>query len=245
MISQAIEKIAELARADVIEIEGKSFLVAKDGSGATQINPDFEFPGTLKLYSLESLVQMIKTEAMQAFGAPLYINAHSHDQVVCYTRPLDKLRGDRGTLYLVMAKDVPGWGEDVQLPFEAALIAIRTRFQQTNDSEYLLKLLSDITNGAKITFSDNGIASTVVTQKGIALQENSTIKPVVRLRPYRTFQEIIQPESEIHIRVSERGIKFVEADGGMWKLTARRTIAAYLSEKLCELVEGGQVIVTI
>jgi hypothetical protein len=245
MIREAIEKIEELTRADVIEVEGKSFLVAKDGSGVEQIIPRAEFPGTLNLYSLESLVQMIKTEATQIFAAPFYLNARSHDEVVCYTHPLDELRRERWILYLVKAKDVPGWQEDVQYPFEEALIAIRTRFQQTHDSEYLLKLLSDITNGAKITFTDNGIASTIVTQKGVALQENATIRPIVKLKPYRTFQEIDQPESEIHIRVSERGIKFVEADGGMWKLAARRTIAAYLREKLSEIIEAGQAIVTI
>jgi hypothetical protein len=245
MIRAAIEKIAELASADITVVAGKTFLMAKDGSGAKQINPEFEFPKTLDLYSLESLVQMIKTEAVNVFTGPFYVNARSHDEVVCYTHPLDELRRNRGWLYLVKAKDVPGWEENAQYPFEEALIAIRTRFQQTQDSEYLLKLLSDITNGAKITYTDNGIASTVVTQKGVALQENAAIRPIVKLKPYRTFQEIDQPESEIHIRVSERGIKFVEADGGMWKLAARRAIAAYLTLKLDEIIKAEKVIVTI
>jgi hypothetical protein len=245
MIRGAIEKIAELAKADVIEVEGKSFLVAKNGDGVKQINPEIEFPATLTLYSLEALVQMMKTETMQVFSDPFYINARAHDEVICYTQPLDELRRKRGDLYLVKAKDVPGWEADVQYPFEEALIAIRTRFQQTPDSEYLLKLLSDITNGAKVTYTDNGVASTVVTQKGVALQENATIRPIVKLKPYRTFQEIEQPESEIHIRVSERGIKFIEADGGMWKLHARRTIAEYLTRELGEMIQAGEVIVTI
>jgi hypothetical protein len=245
MIREAIEKITELATADVIEVAGKKFLVAKDGDSAQEIFPNPDFPYQLNLYSLEALVQMVKTEAIRVFNSPFYINVRAHDEVICYTQPLDDLRKQRGDLYMVTAKDVPGWKEEVQLPFEEALIAIRTRFQQTPDSVYLLKLLSDITNGAKITHSDNGIASTVVTQKGVALQENATIRPIVKLKPYRTFQEVDQPESDIHIRVSEKGIKFVEADGGMWKLTARRTIAEYLKEELSEIIETGDVIVTI
>ncbi|GHS85587.1 hypothetical protein AGMMS49957_01970 [Synergistales bacterium] len=245
MLREAIEKIVELAKVDVIEVEGNSFIAAKDGSGVQQIRPDTEFPKTLNLYSLDALVQMVKTEAPTAFTGPFYINAQGHDDVICYTQPLDVLRKRRGELYTVKAKDIPGWEENVQFSFEEALIAIRTRFQQTPDSDYLLKLLSDITNGAKITFTDNGIASTVVSQKGIALQENAVIRPIVRLKPYRTFQEVDKPESEFHIRVSERGIKFVEADGGMWKLTARRTVADYLAQKLDEMVEAGEVIVTI
>jgi hypothetical protein len=245
MIRNAIEKIVALAKADVVEVEGEKFLVAKDGSEVEQINPEPRFPRRLDLYSLESLVQMVKTDASQIAAGPFYINAQGCVEVVCYTQPLDVLRRERGYLYLVTAKDVPGWDENVQLPFEEALIAIRTRFQQTPDSEYLLKLLSDITNGAKITHTDNGIATSIVTKHGIDLQANMPIRPIVRLRPYRTFQEVDQPESEFHIRVSERGIKFVEADGGMWKLTARRTVAEYLTQELSEAIDTGQVIVTI
>lgn len=71
-----------------------------------------------------------------------------------------------------------------------------------------------------------------MTQKGAALAENMTIKPLVRLRPYRTFQEVEQPEGIFLIRVRERGIAFIEADGGMWRLTARNTVKAYLEEQL-------------
>lgn len=36
-----------------------------------------------------------------------------------------------------------------------------------------------------------------------------------------------------------------EADGGAWKLEAKRNIAAYLGEKLADLVENGNVVVMI
>jgi hypothetical protein len=245
MIREAIEKIVDLSGANVIDIEGKSFLIAKDGNRAEEIFPKPEFADTLNLYSLKSLVQMIKTEAVKKYNPPLYVSIHSHDHVECYTQPLKELRNERRFLYSAIAKDIPGWREDIQLSFEEALIAIRTRFQQTPDSDYLLKLLSDITNGAKITFTDNGIASTVVSQKGIALRENAIIRPIVNLKPYRTFQEVEQPESSIHIRVSEKGIRFIEADGGMWRLAARRTIAEYLKSELLEVIASEEVIVTI
>ena len=64
------------------------------------------------------------------------------------------------------------------------------------------------------------------------MQQNTTIKPIVKLKPYRTFQEIDQPEGLFLIRIDERGITFTEADGGMWKLEARKTIKKYLEEKL-------------
>ncbi len=36
-----------------------------------------------------------------------------------------------------------------------------------------------------------------------------------------------------------------EADGGAWKLEAKRNIAAYLGEQLADLVESGKVVVMI
>ena len=99
--------------------------------------------------------------------------------------------------------------------------------------------------GSKVTYNDNGIATTVVTRKGVDLQNKETIKPIVKLRPYRTFQEVEQPVSEFLIRVGERGISFIEADGGMWKLQARNTVKAFLEESLSVEVENQSVIVAL
>ena len=48
----------------------------------------------------------------------------------------------------------------------------------------------------------------------------------MKLRPYRTFKEIDQPESQFLLRLNENGnIGLFEADGGMWKLEAKKSIA--------------------
>ncbi|MDY3984840.1 hypothetical protein [Dysosmobacter sp.] len=54
-----------------------------------------------------------------------------------------------------------------------------------------------------------------------------------------------QPESIFLIRVSDRGISFIEADGGMWKLAARETIKAFLEERLSQEVTEGSVIIAL
>lgn len=122
---------------------------------------------------------------------------------------------------------------------------MRTCFQETSDTIYALKLLSDICYGAKVVYNDNGISTTVTTKKGVALQSNEQIRPIITLKPYRTFQEVDQPESIFLIRVNERGITFTEADGGMWKLKARETIKDFLEKRLEQEVSGGSVIVAL
>ena len=108
-----------------------------------------------------------------------------------------------------------------------------------------MKLLSDISTGSKVTFNDNGVATTVVTKTGVSLQSAVQIRPIISLRPYRTFQEVEQPASDFLIRVSDRYISFTEADGGMWKLHARQTIKEYLENALKEEITQGRCVVTL
>ena len=56
-----------------------------------------------------------------------------------------------------------------------------------------------------------------------------------------------QPASDFLLRLEQRSGRpaLYEADGGAWKLEAKRNIAAYLGEKLADLVERGSVVVMI
>lgn len=70
------------------------------------------------------------------------------------------------------------------------------------------------------------------------------IKPRVMLRPFRTFLEVEQPESEFLLRVDpDEGIGFFEADGGIWKLEAKKNIADYFLKNMGDLIDAGKVVV--
>lgn len=246
MLKEAIEKIESMAQPTIFAIGDDNFAITTDGT-AHQIRPQIDTPDTLELNSLDALVKLIRTEALakKREGNPLYITIPSHLCVKCFERPDPEKRCFRRIFYTASATDVPGWDERTSLAFEEAQIALRTRFQETPDTLYALQLLSNITAGAKLTMNDNGIATTVVSQKGIALQGNEVIRPIVKLRPYRTFQEIDQPESTFLIRITERAISFIEADGGMWKLHARETIKKYLEENLSSESKTARVVIAL
>ena len=222
---------------------GSTFAVASNGE-AVELRPVIDHSDTLPLHSLDALVKLVRTEAVKA-KPPLYITIPDHLTVRCFGQPNEEARFFRQFYYEAHAADVPGWDEKVQMGFEEAQIAMRTRFQETADTIYALKLLSDICCGAKVVYNDNGIATTVTTQKGVALQSNEQIRPIITLKPYRTFQEVEQPESIFLIRVNERGITFTEADGGMWKLKARQTVKAFLEAELESLVSSEAVFIAL
>lgn len=244
MLKAAIEKIQEMAKPIIQNVDGRMFAITAES--IDEIRPTQDRPECLDLNSLDALVKLVKTEALKRYDSPIYLTIPNHEAVVCFSQPEGpEGRFARISYYCAKATDVPGWEARTQLSFEEAMIALRTRFQPTPDTEYALKLLSEITTGAKITFNDNGVATSVVAKQGIDLQSNQAIRPIVTLKPYRTFQEVEQPASQFLIRVSDRGISFIEADGGMWKLAARETIKAYLEEAFAAEIQEGAVVVAL
>ena len=239
MLKEAIEKIEAMSNPIVMNLNGHDYVIDSNGEYA-EIYPYTPLPDTINLTSLDAVVTMVRTEAVKA-RTPIFISIPTATGVKVFTEALPQAREARLTLYQASATDIPGWEDSVKMPFEKAAVALQTRFQESSDRDYCLQLLSNITTGAKVTYNDTGIATTVVTQKGVALQQNQTIRPLVKLRPYRTFQEVEQPEGLFLIRIDEHGITFTEADGGMWRLTARKTVRDYLATELAPEIERGDV----
>lgn len=60
----------------------------------------------------------------------------------------------------------------------------------------------------------------------------------------RSNSEICLPESEFLLRVDpDEGIGFFEADGGIWKLEAKKNIADYFLKNMGDLIDAGKVVV--
>ena len=77
---------------------------------------------------------------------------------------------------------------------------------------------------------------------GVAAKADAIVPNPVQLRPYRTFQEVEQPESEFVFRVyDDRSISLTAADGGMWKLAARDAVMRYLETALRDEIAAGKV----
>lgn len=228
MLKEAIEKIEAMTRPQILALNGHDYAIWPDE--VKEIRPELDIPLTLELNSLDALVKLIRTNDCP--DPHLFVSVRTSGLVDVFTDLEPDNRYTRKFLYRATAHDVPGWEPKMEMGFDEATVALMTRFQDGGDREYCIQLLSQITTGAHVTYTDNGIASTMVMKKGASLAENVTIKPIVKLRPYRTFQEVEQPEGMFLIRIRERGIAFIEADGGMWKLAARNTVKTWLQEQL-------------
>lgn len=199
--------------------------------------------------SLDALVALIEREASVLYPeSNIFVSCHAHDSVRVFTDVFtDSLeRWDRQELYGAEAADIPGW-QDGWYDYESAVIVLRSRFIRNEGSEYLLDILSRMSNQAEVNTKDNGMTQQTTVKRGIALLGTEIIRPIVPLRPYRTFQEVEQPESEFLVRIregkTENEIGILGADGDMWILQARKNIKAYLESRLAHL--GNKIVFTL
>ena len=219
-----IEKIVELAAPNVQEIDGRTY------TDKRIIPVERPRVKTLELTTLNSLVKLIQEESTD-YITPLIVQASSYDTVDVFAgiQAADRRRENP---YRCKAETIR-IQFDQKLDYESMMIALKSKFVQTPELLELVKLLGSITEQNSAQVSDDGFSQNVVVRKGIALKDNKTINPIVKLKPYRTFAEIDQPESEFLLRLSDgANVALYEADGGAWKLEARKRIADYLREAL-------------
>ncbi len=122
---------------------------------------------------------------------------------------------------------------------ENFLIGIRSKFIQNEDAEKLLTFAGTVEAGSINTYSDDGISQSASVKQGIVGKETKLVPNPVKLRPYRTFIEVEQPESEFIFRMKNRdnsvGCALFEADGGAWEREAMKHIKEYLEYELADI----------
>jgi hypothetical protein len=133
----------------------------------------------------------------------------------------------------------PGWFER-----EEAMISLMSVFVPNEGSAYVLDLIGRLSQNSSIETDDNGITQKVTMKAGIEIKASTAIKPIITLKPYRTFLEVEQPESAFLLRIGERAkIGLLEADGKKWVLDAKKNIAGYLESNLADFVESGEIVI--
>lgn len=219
MLAKTIDKIVSLKETKIFEIGGQTYADAS----LTRIPPHVDRPDCISVSGLDSICKLIRTE-LEKVGTTIMVQVKSNDTVEVMTTYLSDF--SRNTLYRAKA-DAPG----LYTGFRGREVA-------------LLDLLSRMTNENSVSTNDNGVTQTVEARQGVALNALVEIKPRVMLRPFRTFLEVEQPESEFLLRVDpDEGIGFFEADGGIWKLEAKKNIADYFLKNMGDLIDAGKVVV--
>lgn len=205
-----------------------------------RIKPYIPHPSEISVTGLDSICKLVRNELEKLNNLPLFIRVDGPRKVRVFSTFCQDY--SRDVLYEATC-DVPDFRDGFR-EYEKAIIELRSKFSPGEGVDYLLDLLSKISKESGVTTKDNGVSQQVEAKSGIALKAMVSIKPRISLRPYRTFLEVEQPESEFILRLDDEGnVGLFEADGGMWKMDAKSKVAGYLETSLSDLVSAGTVVV--
>ena len=235
MLKEFAQYLVSLKDNKIYDIHGEKY----SDSALHRIAPYVPHPEKLNVTGLDSIVKLVRTE-MKKVTLPVFIRVDGPTAVTVLTALDSDMKRD----VLFHAEcDVPGFKEGFR-GYENAIIEIRSKFIPCDDVDYLLDLLARINKENGVTTTDNGVSQTVEARTGVSLKQMVNVRPRVKLAPYRTFLEIEQPASEFLLRLDDDGdVGLFEADGGMWKLQAKKDILAYFDDRMQDEINAGAVVV--
>lgn len=183
---------------------------------------------TIKVGTISGLVALIKNE-VNCYDKPLFVRITNPEIIDVFSGLKDDIQRD---MPFTSQADFRKFNFDQYISIESMIIALKSRFEPTEDREYLVQLLGNITDRQSVQTKDDGITQSATVKSGIQLVGEQRIKPIVKLKPYRTFLEVEQPESEFLIRLKDGHAALFEADGGAWKNQAMANIGDLVRDML-------------
>lgn len=217
-----VEKIESMAAPKVIETPQGTF------TNQCMSRIEFKVPDTFRLSTLSGLAAMIKHER-NTYGAQLFVRITGPETVDVFGAMRDDCQRENP---FTAEAVLPEFCFNTYYSIESMIIALKSKFEPTEDRDYLVKLLGNITDTKSVQTKDDGVTQSVTVNAGIQMLGETKVKPIVSLKPYRTFLEVEQPESEFLIRLREGQAALYEADGGEWRNQAMANIGDLMREML-------------
>lgn len=230
MLKEAMEKLLSLGAPTVKEYEERTY---SDRKLEPIMRPLDSAEGVM---TLTGLVDLMNAKVNEMNWDELYIHIESPKRVTVSEVTCDKW-GRRQTH---ISCDLPDYGKfrfGDYMGQEAFIISLQAFFdrEKSVDMDEILTIASKLKAEAVSDADDNGIAQSVTLRKGVVMAEKATIKRIVKLRPYRTFREIEQPESSFIFRLKTNAgetpsLALFAADADMWQAEAMQSIKAFLRQ---------------
>ena len=195
---------------------------------------DFPMASALNVNTLSAVVDYIKGKPEELRGS-MILHIISPVEVRLYSGLID----ERERESLMTAKAIVNeFRFDHYYDQERFLIELQANFLDTDDLHKIKMVSGNIQAGTTANYDDDGVSQKTTISSGIANKADVIVPNPVTLRPYRTFLEVEQPESDYVFRIKDEDqrpyFKLVEADGGLWKHTAMKKIKEYLEYELNE-----------
>lgn len=249
MIREAIDRILELSRPNILEANGSQYTDKTLNRIQEELRAE-----PLKFDTLSGMVQyIIKMKQERKEGAYI-LQVNDYNKVSFYSQ----LDGDRKRETLAIAEYVgPKFRFGSFYEAESFIIAMQSMFKDISetpkdgfealtenaeggnkdDRAVVMRFAGSVKSGTIKEYGDDGIGQAATIKMGISGMNVAQVPNPCELTPFRTFTEVEQPTSKFIFRAKDErgtGVEFAlfEADGGAWKTEAMRNIKEYLVQNL-------------
>jgi len=229
MLKELAQYINDLKRPEVVGVGGRDYSTIN----LTPIKePNVD---TIEMSTLTGLIDFLERD-----GNPVehVVHIEDYNHIRVFSDVFGKFKQRE---YIAQVEhDGERFGFDQMKGHEEFVIGLQSLFIRQADWQNVMKIVTNISAVGELNVEDDGITQTVTHKAGIVRKGESEIKDIVNLKPFRTFYEIDQPESDFILRMKKPSedkplsVGLFEADGGMWRSVARDRVKKFLSEKLGE-----------
>ena len=231
MTRDALQYVVGLKTAEVLDINGERY-VDKD---VYRVENELR-ASAIQMNTLTSLVDYLKA-GVDTMAEKMLVQVVTPTKV----RVLSMLDADRKREELVDVEAmIPDFEYGRYMGNERFIIALQSKFIANDDRALLLQFAGTVKDESIAQYGDDGVTQKATIKTGITSVGDAVVPNPVKLRPFRTFIEVEQPESAFVFRMRQaegHGVEcaIFEADGGAWKNAAMKSIKEYLQNELAEL----------
>lgn len=241
MLKSLFEYVVGLSKANVVTIDGTVY------TDKPLHLPEMPTIETLRTDNLSSIVNFIK----HAWDADLHdmddtvqkiIHVEDAAKVNLYSSVCNECVDRQKFMTAEWAGNKFPFGQFMDA--EKFNILLQTCFMETDDLKVIQQVVGNLRDEAVQNYGDDGVSQSVTIRTGIATVGQVRVPSPAKLRPYRTFLEVEQPASLFILRMREgRKCALFEADGGLWRETARKNIRNYFEYELEKMVSEHKVVI--
>lgn len=231
MLKEAIEKILSLSTPSIDEINGIKY---SDKKLNIIEQPPFN---KIQISSLKSLVDYANDFNERV--KKVFILVETYNFVKVITKATNEERKCH-TVATCLAKSSE-FPIEHYLPSENFIVHLKENFVYGQNIKDIIKVVGNTMSTSSIKTNDDGISQSVEVKSGVVSVKKVEIGQIITLNPYRTFNEIDQPNVEYFIRAKKDKDGNVlwalfEIKDKIWESLCVENIKEFI-EPLCEDVE--------
>lgn len=230
MTRDALQYMVGLKTAEVLEINDEKYV----DKNVQRVDKELR-ASAIQMNTLTSLVDYLKA-GVDSMADKMLVQVISPTEV----KLISMLDTDRKRECLVEVEAmIPSFEYGRYMGNESFIIALQSKFIDNDDRALLLQFAGTVKDESIAQYGDDGVTQKATIKTGITSVGDAVVPNPVKLRPFRTFVEVTQPESAFVFRMRQadgRGVEcaIFEADGGAWKNAAMKSIKEYLQFELGE-----------